>query len=108
MKPLRLCASVALILCTGCGTPKVWYRPGSSQEQMELDKAECRLRWDQMFYAQPNVNVNVAVGDNAGRYVAAETASQGIGQAIAKGNFVDDCLRAKGYRRIPVSEVPAK
>jgi len=89
----------SVIFVSGCGTPKVWYRPGTTPQQTEMDKAECRLRYQQIVLGTPTVRV--AVGENAN---AGEGWGGAIGGAIERGHFVDDCMIAKGYQFVPITQ----
>lgn len=103
-----LCVSAFIL--SGCGTPKGWYRPNASAQQTEMDKADCRLRYRELVLGTPHVNVSVAAAAGPG---ATADAGGGvpwnqtlIGGAVERGHFVDDCMEAKGYQLVPVSQIP--
>ena len=83
MKPSVL--FVAAVLCfTGCAS-KVWYQPGRTAADARQDLAKCKmLAAQQGFFGSGMVGM-IAVG-------------------AKEGNFVHDCMEAKGYQWVPVNQ----
>ena len=91
MKPklltLLLTSGLALALLTGCSGP--WYRAGCTDQDYYRDEAQCEMEYQQSrrqtFYAGAAPAVGLAMTGNA------------IGEGFAHRNYVNSCLRAKGW-----------
>ena len=45
-------ACLVVVLLAGCAQPKVWYQPGISPQQFEMDKGQCQAQ----AFGSPTMN----------------------------------------------------
>lgn len=88
MKPLP----ILLILGTstllgGCSSP--WYRAGSTEQDYYRDEAQCEMEYQQSRRAQNFTGPAPAVG--------LAMAGSAIGEGFSHRNYINTCLRAKGW-----------
>lgn len=100
--PPLLILMFGLFLAAGCGTPMVWYKSGCTPQDVEMVKAQARLAWTQMQYASPQVTIAAGNGNSAN----GGPNQNPIVQAVARGHYVDDCLIAQGFHKIPIKQAP--
>lgn len=82
---LGICLTLAL---SGCATKPVYYsRPGSNPEELARDGAACQA--DSAFLPDRR---NPKAG-------GAEALGEGLGAYAARENFMQNCMRAKGWVR---------
>lgn len=86
----QLLALTIVLVGAGCGTPKVWYQPGTSAADTQRDFGYCQMQ-------AANAPVNTGRNMNGiGVFMSA---------SIADGNFLNACMLSKGYQPVPAKTV---
>ncbi|MFD1332810.1 hypothetical protein ACFQ4O_12465 [Methylopila musalis] len=95
--------TVLAVALAGCGSPRMWAKPGVGVTQLDADQKDCtdiaeRGPLTPQGYSDGSVAGSVGAGIGAG-----------ISDTIAKYKRRDACLSERGYREIPItSEERAK
>lgn len=84
---------LATLLLTACGSPRVWYKEGATQQQIRQDLAKCRME-------ASRIGTSIG-GYNAGSYIASAMADGG-----RKKEFVRECMFSQGYSLTKESALP--
>ena len=89
--PLAILFILSTVLATGCSSP--WYRAGSTERDYYREEAQCEMEYQQTKRQQFYVGAAPAVG--------LAMTGEAIGEGFQRRNYVNDCLRAKGWQPHP-------
>ncbi|GLK75571.1 hypothetical protein GCM10008171_08250 [Methylopila jiangsuensis] len=90
-------AAILALTLAGCGSPRIWAKPGVGVTQVDADYKECATIAENgpataQGYSDGSVAGSVGAGVGAG-----------ISDSIAKYKRRDACLTERGYREIPIT-----
>jgi hypothetical protein len=77
----------------GCAT-KVWYRPNSTAQEAREDQKDCQEMYQIVMQGARAVNVDGTSLDKK------------VNHIVNEKEFVEDCMALKGYKHIPLWDVP--
>jgi hypothetical protein len=105
---IRIFAALGIgLMGSGCGPATVWDRPGTTQAEFNMDRAQCQLLAEG---ANPDPGVQTIETGKLGRDIALNAAAgfaHGLAQGAAVRHTFSLCMEAKGYLTVAPGSAPA-